>query len=226
MRYLVLFSLSLLLSACYTIVHQPSALPEKRAELAPEETIQNNDLYNSHYYYNAYYDDWVYGYYWDGYYYNRPYYQDRRHLRYDWFTGRWYYDPFYYNHRSYYYDDRWYYVRPPSGSYTGTDGDDTEQLRRTRSFGRIPGSAVPEAGGSAGSSGSNAASPDPGYVISGSSGNSSAGKNSSARKSGSSSQSSSTSYQPKNDPPKSEAKPAESSGNSDKKTARTKSRAR
>ena len=126
---LLLFLLILSVSGCYTIVNQPSVLPEDLRISLNEDGTNNAEITNNYYLYN-------------GLYYNRPYYANRQNLRYDWFSNSYYYDPYYYNYNYYYDDHRWYYHRNrPSRSYNyGSSsvgsGTNVETVRRTTPIGR------------------------------------------------------------------------------------------
>ncbi len=167
MKYIIPLVFSVLLSGCYTIVTQPSVLPEDiQSTLDAQDS--NAVVTNNYYYYN-------------GMYYNRPFYADRRYMRYNWFMDGYYFDPYYYN-SSYYYDDmRWYHFnRHPHYSY-GYDGYNghggsgvtvpaPEKERRTNNFGRTPGNP--------GSSSGNAAitaPDDPRYILAPATGSGSSG---------------------------------------------------
>ena len=94
---IVLLTIILGLSGCYTIVNQPSVLPME-LQGSTQETYDNSspEVINNYFLY-------------DGMYYNRPFYADPRNMRYDRFSNSYYYDPYYYNYNNYYNDTRWYY---------------------------------------------------------------------------------------------------------------------
>lgn len=211
------------MSGCYTIINQPSVLPETASGNVVENNVINvENLYSSPYYYNAYFDDWDYGYYMDGRYYNRPYYVDRTHLRYDWFSGTWYYDPFYYNNRSFYYDNRWYHYQPAPISGGGTTVEPPTQTQRDRNISRIPGSAVPPAGSPDGISTGTVGGQT--YVISGKTTTSTSSGTTTAKKTTTTGASTQVNTS-KNDPEPSSGN-TDTSNDSNKKTRRTKTRSR